>query len=49
MNEGLVGGEGFAIDASVVKADEARAGGIPGAAFDYRALGPAQARRAVSE
>src|SRR5271163_1882148 len=32
MSEGLVGGEGFAIDASVVKADAARAGGIPGAA-----------------
>jgi transposase len=49
MNEGLVGGEGFAIDASVVKADAARAGGIPGAAIDYRALGPRQASRAVSE
>ena len=49
MNEGLVGGEGFAIDASVVKADAARAGGIPGAAIDYRTLGPRQASRAVSE
>lgn len=49
MNEGLVGGEGFAIDASVVKADAARAGGIPGATIDYRALGPAQATRAVRE
>jgi transposase len=49
MSEGLVGGEGFAIDASVVKADAARAGGIPGAAIDYRAFGPAQASRAVSE
>jgi transposase len=49
MSEGLVGGEGFAIDASVVKADAARAGGIPGAAIDYRALGPRQASRAVSE
>jgi transposase len=49
MNEGLVGGEGFAIDASVVKADAARAGGIPGAAIDYRALGPVQASRAVRE
>src|ERR1700684_862265 len=28
MSERLVGGEGFAIDASVVKADAARAGGI---------------------
>ena len=49
INEGLVGGEGFAIDASVVKADAARAGGIPGAAIDYRALGPRQASRAVSD
>jgi len=49
MNEGLVGGEGFAIDASVVKADAARARGIPGAAIDYRADGPAQATRAVRE
>src|SRR6202023_2448585 len=43
LNEGLVGGEGFATDASVVKADAARAGGIPGAAIDHRALGPVQA------
>ncbi len=31
MSEGLVGGEGFAIDASVVKADANRARGVPGA------------------
>lgn len=49
MNEGLVGGEGFAIDASVVKADAARARGMPGAAMNHRALGPAQASRAVRE
>jgi transposase len=49
MSEGLVGGEGFAIDASVVKADAARASAIPGAAIDYQALGPAQASRAVRE
>src|SRR5512141_2994821 len=30
MVEGLVGGEGFAIDASVVKADANRARGVPG-------------------
>ncbi len=30
MSEGLVGGEGFAIDASVIKADASRARGIPG-------------------
>src|ERR1700730_16417055 len=49
MSEGLVGGEGFAIDASVVKADAARWRGIPGAAIDQRAFGPAQASRAVRE
>jgi transposase len=49
MNEGLVGGEGFAIDASVIKADAARAGGIPGAAIDNRALGAVQVCRAVRE
>jgi hypothetical protein len=49
MSEGLVGGEGFAIDASVVKADAARPSAIPGAAMDQRALGPAQASRAVRE
>src|SRR5476651_2301483 len=43
MSEGLVGGEGFAIDASVVKADAARASAIPGAEIDLRALGPEQA------
>jgi hypothetical protein len=49
MTEGLVGGEGFAIDASAVKADAARASAIPGAAIDHRALGPVQASRAVRE
>jgi transposase len=49
MVEGLVGGEGFAIDASVIKADATRASAIPGAAIDKRALGPAHATRAVRE
>jgi transposase len=49
MAEGLVGAEGFAIDASVVKADAARASGMPGAAIDKVAYGPAQASRAVRE
>src|SRR6266404_5340413 len=48
-SEGLVGGEGFAIDASVVKADATRARAIPGVAIDNRALGPVQATRAVRE
>ena len=30
MNEGLVGGEGFAIDASIIKVDASRARGVPG-------------------
>lgn len=30
MREGLVRGEGFAIDASVIKADASRARGVPG-------------------
>ena len=49
MSEGLGGGEGFAIDASVVKADATRARAIPGTAIDRRALGPVQATRAVRE
>ena len=37
MTEGLVAGEGFAIDASVIKADANRARGIPGTeAIDWR-------------
>lgn len=48
MIEGLVGGEGFAIDASVVKADASRARGVPG----ERAVGwkaDAASSRAVRE
>lgn len=49
MREGLVGGEGFAIDASVIKADAGRPSAIPGAAMDQHAFGLAQASRAVRE
>jgi transposase len=49
MREGLVGGEGFAIDASVVKADAARPSAIPGATMDRPTHGPARASRAVRE
>jgi transposase len=51
MDEGLVGGEGFAIDASMIKADASRARerGIPGTAIDDPAFGPTQASRAVRE
>lgn len=48
MTEGLVGGEGFAIDASVIKADANRARGTPGNdAFDWR--DPKHSTRAVRE
>jgi transposase len=49
MSEGLLGAEGFAIDASVVKADAARASAMSGAAIDRLAYGPAHATRAVRE
>src|SRR6516164_10156892 len=49
MTEGLVGAEGFAIDASVVKADAARASAVPGQAAERFAYGPGQASRAVRE
>ena len=49
MSEGLVGGEGFAIDASIVKVDASRVRGIRGEEIDSRAFGPAQASRAVRE
>ena len=49
MAEGLVGAEGFAIDASVVKADAARASAMPGTVVEQPAYGPAQATRAVRE
>jgi len=49
MAEGLVGAEGFAVDASVVKADAARASAVPGHAAEQLAYGPGQASRAVRE
>jgi transposase len=47
MSEGLVRGEGFAIDASVIKADASRARGVPGAeTADWRkGLGTTRAVR----
>jgi transposase len=47
MSEGLVGGEGFAIDASVVKADANRARGVPGS--EASVLQDTTASRAVRE
>ena len=46
MVEGLVGGEGFAVDASVIKADANRTRGIPGAVAQQD---PKQATQAVTE
>ena len=45
MAEGLVGGEGFAVDGSLIKADANRQKGVEGA--DYAA--PKKAQRAVQE
>lgn len=45
IEEGLVGGEGFAVDGSLIKADANRQRGIEGA--DY--VAPADAQRAVRE
>jgi transposase len=45
MAEGLVGGEGFAVDASVIKADSNRESGVQGA----EGLDPVWSRRAVRE
>lgn len=48
MSEGLVGGEGFAIDASVIRADANRARGVPGEqAVDWKS--GTDATRAVRE
>ena len=48
MTEGLVGGEGFAIDASVVKADANRARGVPGEQAWIGRVARAQRARCVS-
>jgi len=45
MAEGLVGGEGFAVDASLIKADANRQSGVQ----HVEALNPVQSRRAVRE
>jgi transposase len=49
MAEGLVGGEGFAVDASVVRADASRARRVSGEEFPYGDLDPERATRAVRE
>jgi IS5 family transposase len=38
VREGLVGGEGFAVDASLIKADANRQRGVPGAEADWSGL-----------
>jgi hypothetical protein len=45
ITEGLVGGEGFAVDASLIKADANRQSGVP----DVEALDPVRSCRAVRE
>jgi hypothetical protein len=45
---GLVGGEGFAVDASLIQADANKHRSIPGAEWNTD-IDPAQARRAVKE
>jgi Transposase domain (DUF772)/Transposase DDE domain len=49
IGEGLVGGEGFAVDASVIKADASRESGFPGSELTRRKLEGEQATRAVRE
>lgn len=49
MSEGLVGGEGFAVDASLIKADASRARGVSGAEVAYCDFDPERSTRAVRE
>jgi transposase len=49
IGEGLVGGEGFAIDASVIQADASRGSGFRGSELVSRKLDGEQATRAVRE
>ena len=46
---GLVGGEGFAVDASLIEADANKGRSIPGAEWIGKATDPAMASRAVKE
>src|ERR1700734_3204895 len=48
IGAGLVGGEGFAVDASLIEADANKHRSIPGAVWS-KDIDPAQARRAVKE
>ncbi len=45
MDEGLVGGEGFAVDASLIKADANRQRGVEGS----KGLAPEMTSRAIDE
>src|ERR1700684_3192439 len=49
IGEGLVGGEGFAVDASVIKADASRESGFPGSELAGGKLDGEHASRAVRE
>jgi transposase len=48
LEEGLIGGEGFAVDASLIQADANKQRSIPGAEWDIDAI-PANAHRAVKD
>ncbi len=48
MSEGLVGGEGFAVDASLIQADANKQRSVPGQEWDVAAI-PADASRAVKD
>ena len=49
MTGGLIGGEGFAVDASIVKADASRLRSLPGAESINLWGNPATSTRAVRE
>lgn len=46
---GLVGGEGFAVDASLIEADANKGRSLPGAEWTARSIDPATANHAVKE
>lgn len=48
MGEGLVGGEGFAVDASLIQADANKQRSVPGHEWDIEAI-PADAPQAVKD
>ncbi len=49
MGAGLVGGEGFAVDASLIEADANKSRSVPGAEWDARNIDPEVASRAARD